>query len=181
MSRARNLAGFVTAISPVTNLQVGIITANRFDGPFDVQIGYAQTAGIATVAEGLTGTPDISVGSINSGSINSSDITSRDITSRNINSSGVVTATSFEGDGSLLTGIGGGLGDPVPNTDGFFNTVGLVTTFNSTVNLNDANAGVGSHFVTVTSPILELGPSGDVTVGADKILVVDPVQLAPWS
>lgn len=51
MSRARNLAGFVTAISPVVDLQVGVITASRFDGPFDVAIGYAQTAGIATYAQ----------------------------------------------------------------------------------------------------------------------------------
>ena len=98
-----------------------------------------------------------------------------------INSSGVVTATSFVGDGSGLSGVGGGLGDPVPNTDGFFNTVALTTSYNATITLDDTNAGVGSHFVTVTEPILELGPSGDVTVGADKILVVDPVQLGPWS
>ena len=48
-SRARKLAGFVTAISPVTDLNVGVITATRFDGPFDVTVGYARTAGIATV------------------------------------------------------------------------------------------------------------------------------------
>ena len=186
MSRASNLAGFVSAIYPEDNLSVGFLTARNlnvtgistFAGSIDIQGGvayaqvagiatyaqvagiatYADVAGIATVAQGLTGTPDINAGSINS--------------------SGVVTATAFVGDGSGLSGVGGGLGQPVNDT---FNTVGLVTTFNSTINLNDANAGVGSHFVTVTSPILELGPSGDVTVGADKILVVDPVQLAPWS
>ena len=168
-SRARKLAGFVTAISPVTDLNVGVITATRFDGPFDVTVGYARTAGIATVAvnaQGLIGTPDITVGSITSG---------------DINSSGVVTATAFVGDGSQLTGIGGGLGDPVPNTDGFFNTVALTTSYNATITLDDTNSGVGSHFVTVTEPILEVGASGDITVGADKILVVDPVQLGPWS
>lgn len=177
MSRASNLAGFVSAIYPDDNLSVGFLTARNlnvtgvstFGGTLDIQGGisyaevagiatYATTAGIATNAQGLTGTPDITVG--------------------DINSSGVVTATAFVGDGSGLSGVGGGLGQPVNNT---FNTIGLVTTFNSTINLNDATAGVGSHFVTVTEPILELGPSGDVTVGADKILVVDPVQLGPWS
>ena len=177
MSRASNLAGFVSAIYPSDNLSVGFLTARNlnvtgistFAGSIDIAGGvsyaqvagiatYAQVAGIATVAEGLTGTPDITVG--------------------DINSSGVVTATSFVGDGSGLSGVGGGLGQPINDT---FNTIGLVTTFNSTINLNDATAGVGSHFVTVTEPILELGPSGDVTVGADKILVVDPVQLGPWS
>lgn len=170
MSRASNLAGFVSAIYPDDNLSVGFLTARNLNvtgiatfGNLDISggVSYAEVAGVATVAnnaQGLTGTPDITVG--------------------DINSSGVVTATSFVGDGSGLSGVGGGLGQPVNDT---FNTVGLVTTFNSTINLDDTTAGVGSHFVTVTEPILELGPSGDVTVGADKILVVDPVQLAPWS
>ena len=165
MSRARNLAGFVTAIYPVDNINVGFITCRDINitgvATFqNIDIGsveYAEVAGVATVAQNLTGT----VG--------------------DINSSGVVTATSFVGDGSGLSGVGGGLGDPVPNTDGFFNTVALTTSYNATITLDDTNAGVGSHFVTVTEPILELGPSGDVTVGADKILVVDPVQLGPWS
>ena len=54
----------------------------------DLVIGsadYADVAGIETVAEGLTGSPDISVG--------------------DVNASGVVTATSFVGDGSGLSGI----------------------------------------------------------------------------
>ena len=178
MSRARNLAGFVTAITPVADLQVGVITATRFDGPFDGgTVGYANTAGIATVAvnaQGLIGNPDINTGDINATNIDGDRLT----ISGGANITGVVTAASFVGDGSELTGVGGGLGRPVNTT---FNTVGLVTTFNSNINLNDATAGVGSHFVTVTEPILEVGPTGDITVGADKILVVDPVQLAPWS
>ena len=176
MSRASNLAGFVSAIYPDDNLSVGFLTARNlnvtgistFAGSIDIQGGvtYAEVAGVATVAQGLTGGPDITVGNITSG---------------DINSSGVVTATAFVGDGSGLNGVGGGLGNPVPNTNGFFNTVALTTSYNAPITLDDNNSGVGSHFVTVTEPILELGPSGDVTVGADKILVVDPVQLAPWS
>jgi hypothetical protein len=70
------------------NLNVsGIVTATQFVGdgslltnvPGSVNSGYANTAGIATVAQGLTGTPNIVVG--------------------------VVTATQFVGDGSGLTGI----------------------------------------------------------------------------
>ena len=182
MSRASNLAGFVSAIYPDDNLSVGFLTARNLNvtgiatfGTIDISGGvsyaevagiatYATTAGVATVAnnaQGLTGTPDISVG--------------------DVNASGVVTATAFVGDGSGLEGVGGGLGNPVAGTDGMFNAVALSTTFNSTVNLNDTNAGVGSHYVTVTSPILELGPSGDVTVGADKVLVIDPLPLPTWS
>lgn len=104
-SRARNLAGFVTAISPQVDLQVGVVTATRFDGPFDVTIGFAQTAGIATfaqtagiatyaevagiatVSEGLTGSPDITVG--------------------DVNVTGVITATSFSGPTTIGIQSGG--------------------------------------------------------------------------
>ena len=53
-------------------------------------VGIITTADLATNAQGLTGTPNISVGNVTSG---------------NVNSSGIVTATSFSGDGSALTGI----------------------------------------------------------------------------
>ena len=85
---------------------------------------YAEVAGIATVAEGLTGSPDITVGNIISngdvsvaGTITYEDVTSVnaigiitatsgiDVTSGGINVVGVVTATSFDGDGSGLTGV----------------------------------------------------------------------------
>ena len=188
-SRARKLAGFVTAISPVTDLNVGVITATRFDGPFDVTVGYARTAGIATyainagaatiadnanlatLASGLSGNPDIVV----------NDIDASTIDLDTVNATGVITATSFIGDGSQLENVGGGLGIPVTGSGGMFNAVALSTTFNSSVNLNDTTAGVGSHYVTVTSPILVIGPSGDVTVGEDKQLVIDPLPLPSWS
>jgi len=48
--------------------------------------------GTATTAQGLTGTPNITVGTIGATSLNAS---------------GVVTATSFSGSGANLTGIGG--------------------------------------------------------------------------
>ena len=189
MSRARNLAGFATAVYPVDNISVGFITCRdinitgvatfqninvraveyadaagiaTYAGTAGIAT-YATTAGIATDAQGLTGSPDITVGSITSG---------------DINSSGVVTATAFVGDGSGLSGVGGGLGQPVNNT---FNTVALTTTFNAALTLDDTTAGVGSHFVTVSEPILVLGSSGDLTVGDDKILVVDPISLGPWT
>jgi hypothetical protein len=56
MSRASNLAGFSTSISPPTNLNVGIATASSFVG---------NLTGTATNASGLTGTPVISVSGVN--------------------------------------------------------------------------------------------------------------------
>ncbi len=160
MSRASNLAGFVSAIYPDDNLNVGFLTTRNlnvtgvstFAGSIDIIGGvsyaevagiatyattagiatYATTAGDATNAQGLTGTPDITVGSITSGDINSSDatftgnvsvggtLTYEDVTNVNVTGiitanngisvpgggivvTGVVTATSFSGDGSDLS------------------------------------------------------------------------------
>jgi len=52
--------------------------------------GNQDTTGTAALAEGLTGTPSVTVNTV---------------TASHINSSGIVTATSFRGDGSQLTGI----------------------------------------------------------------------------
>ena len=59
MSRATNLAGFVSAIYPSDNLSVGVLTARYLDvtgiatfASIDVQgLEYAKVAGIATFAE----------------------------------------------------------------------------------------------------------------------------------
>jgi len=113
----------VTGITTTGRLQVssnanivGIVTASSFVG---------NVTGTAT---GLSGTPNITVGSVTSGNINSSgivtattfsgaltgnatglsgtpNITVGSVTSGNINSSGIVTATSFTGNGANLTGL----------------------------------------------------------------------------
>ena len=59
---------------------------------------YASTAGIATLSttsQGLTGTPNITVG----------DVTANDVTVNTLTSSGIVTGTFYYGDGSNLTNI----------------------------------------------------------------------------
>jgi hypothetical protein len=60
-SRASALAGFSTSISPPANLSVGVVTAVSFVG--DVT-GTASNATTATSASGLTGTPNITVGTV---------------------------------------------------------------------------------------------------------------------
>ena len=115
-----NVTGITTTgrLQVTTNANiVGIVTASSFVG---------NVTGTAT---GLSGTPNITVGSVTSGNINSSgivtattfsgaltgnatglsgtpNITVGSITSGNINSSGIVTATAFVDDGTnLLTEI----------------------------------------------------------------------------
>jgi hypothetical protein len=100
----------------------GIVTAAYFvgDGSLltNVNIGYANTAGIATVAQGLTGTPNITVG--------------------------VVTATKYYGDGSSLTGINAGGITPTSS----INTTGIITAnsyyVGSTQVINSAGQWIGS-------------------------------------
>ena len=121
MSRATNLAGFVSAIYPSDNLNVGVITCLGINvtgiatfGGINLEGGteyakvagiatyaetagiatYATTAGIATVAEGLTGSPDITVGNIiSNGDVSiAGTITYEDVTS--VNAIGIITATS---------------------------------------------------------------------------------------
>jgi len=65
----------------------GVVTASSFVGNLT---GTASTASFATTSFGLSGTPNISVGTI---------------AATSLNASGVVTATSFSGSGANLTGI----------------------------------------------------------------------------
>ena len=89
-------------------------------------VGTASTATLATISQGLTGTPDITVNNIQSG---------------------VVTATTFIGDGSGLTGVtasGSGI-----NIKDSASTVGVAATVDFGTNLNVSPASAGIVTVTV--------------------------------
>jgi len=103
--------------------------------------GYATTAGISTVARGLTGTPNLNVG--------------------------VVTATSFVGDGSGLTGVvgsGSGVviqeeGSPV-GTAGTINFVGTGVTATSSGGIATVQITTDSQWVPINLPGDGLGTYG---------------------
>jgi hypothetical protein len=63
-SRASALAGFSTSISPPANLSVGVVTAVSFVGDLTGTASNATSATTATSASGLTGSPNITVGTI---------------------------------------------------------------------------------------------------------------------
>jgi len=129
MSKASNLAGFVTSISPVNNLNVGVVTAT---GGFNIGIssaGTSVTSGPVTrlnfIGAGNTfavngTTVDVSIAGGGGGSsqwvsttagihtlsnvgVGTTNPTSKLTVSGNVLVTGVVTATSFVGDGSGLT------------------------------------------------------------------------------
>tara|TARA_B100000003_G_scaffold194832_1_gene196411 strand:- start:5191 stop:5871 length:681 start_codon:yes stop_codon:yes gene_type:complete len=128
MSKASNLSGFVPSIGPTNNLSVGIITATTFDGNIT---GVAATFTGDITGVNATFSSNVTIG----GTLTYEDVTNIDsvglITARTginvlaggIDAVGVVTATSFSGDGSALAGVA--------NTDFInaeqVNVVGVVT------------------------------------------------------
>lgn len=102
MSKAANLAGFATAVSPPNDLTVGIITATSFVGDGSGITGISSVS-FSTTAYGLSGTPNINVGFITatgasiSGNVDvggnvsiAGTLTYEDVT--NVDSIGIVTA-----------------------------------------------------------------------------------------
>ena len=103
----------------------GVITATTFNGSFtgtfsgdgsnlsnlslaQATVGYANSSGISTVAQGLTGSPDITVGAISAQNISiGGTLTYEDVT--NVDSVGVITARSGVNvtDGNVFIGQGG--------------------------------------------------------------------------
>ena len=84
MSRASNLAGFTTSISPPTNLSVGIITASSV---INVGTGLTLSSGGINITGVITAT---------SFSGNGSGLTGAGIgTTGSVNTSGIITATSI--------------------------------------------------------------------------------------
>ena len=114
--------------------------------------GYANTAGISTVSQGLTGTPNISVGVITASSLEVSGnvsiagtLTYEDVT--NVDSIGVITARS-----DVLVG-------------GNLNVTG-VSTFNNAVNVNADMTfdGAGNNLRLNDNSVLELGTDNDFNI-----------------
>ena len=144
----------------------GIITATSFIGNVTGNLtGTASAATLATNAQGLTGTPSISV---------------VDISSRHINSSGVVTATSFVGDGSQLTGLSGGVSGISTTGTSVFNNInasGIVTatTFAGTIQT------AAQPNITSLGTLSSLNVSGNVSIGGtltyEDVTNIDSVGL----
>ena len=142
-----DVTGIVTASSFVGNLTGSADTANTAI--------YATTSGIATNAQGLTGTPNIVVGSIAASSINAT---------------GVVTATAFYGDGSNLSNIISGVGIQSAGTvigTGFttLNFIGAGNTFavnGTTVDISISGGGGGGASVSIGTEAPTSPSAGDL-------------------
>ena len=128
-----------SSIKNVTGLTVsGVVTATSFDGTLIGTVGSASTASFATTSFGLSGTPDITVG--------------------DINSSGVVTSTSFVktgGTSSQFLKADGTIDSSTYLTSETFTAVGIQSGGVSIGNATTLNfIGVGNTFAVDGSTIV---------------------------
>ena len=90
---------------------------------------------------------------------------------------GIVTASAFSGDGSLLTGVGGGVGQPTGDADGLFNYVAAAATVTSSITFDNTNAGDYDSYVVAVVPNITIASGVGVTVGTGKTMVIDVLQI----
>jgi len=90
---------------------------------------------------------------------------------------GIVTASSFSGDGSQLTGIGGGVGQPTGDADGLFNYVAAASTVTADITFDTTNAGNYDSYVVSVVPNITIASGIGVTVGVGKTMIIDVLQI----
>ena len=92
-------------------------------------------------------------------------------------SSGIVTAAKYYGDGSELTGIGGGVGQPTGDADGLFNYVAAAATVTQSITFDTTNAGNYDSYIVSVIPNITVASGIAVTVGLGKTMVIDILKI----
>ena len=92
-------------------------------------------------------------------------------------SSGIVTASKYYGDGSELTGIGGGVGQPTGDADGLFNYVAAAATVTQSITFDTTNAGNYDSYIVSVIPNITVASGIAVTVGLGKTMVIDVLRI----
>ncbi len=90
---------------------------------------------------------------------------------------GIVTASAFSGDGSQLTGVGGGVGQPTGDADGLFNYVAAAATVTQSITFDTTNAGNYDSYVVAVVPNITIASGIGVTVGTGKTMIIDVLQI----
>jgi len=148
---------------------------------------FNGTISTATNAQGLIGTPNITVGVITATGGFNLGIQS---TGTNV-TTGVITALNFIGAGntfaynagtktvdiSIAGGGGGGVGEPTGDVDGLFNYVAAASTITASITFDATNAGAYDSYVVSVVPNITIASGVGVTVGTGKTMVIDVLQL----
>ena len=124
----------VAGISTLQNVTAGVVTANQFSGPL-TGVAVTLTGAMSAATLSVTGQSTLSNLNVSSGIATVAGQT----TLSNLNVSGVVTASSYRGDGSQLTGISGGVGVGTTNVRTSSLVVSGLSTFNNDVTLDGGN------------------------------------------
>ena len=92
-------------------------------------------------------------------------------------STGIVTAAKYYGDGSALTGVGGGVGRPTGDVDGLFNYVAAAATVSQNITFDTTNAGNYDSYIVSVVPNITVASGIAVTVGLGKTMVIDVLRI----
>jgi hypothetical protein len=92
-------------------------------------------------------------------------------------STGIITAAKYYGDGSELTGIGGGVGQPTGDADGLFNYVAAAATVTQSITFDTTNAGNYDSYIVSVIPNITVASGIAVTVGLGKTMVIDVLRI----
>jgi hypothetical protein len=124
-STSAGIATYATISGYSTSAGIATYATSAGIATYAVIAGYSTSSGISSTSQGLTGTPNITVGIVTASNL---------IVSGGASFAGVVTATSFSGSGTNLTGI---VTSIVAGTG--------ITVSNSTgqVTINATGAGIG--------------------------------------
>jgi hypothetical protein len=97
--------------------------------------------------------------------------------SSNLSITGIITATSFVGDGTNIRNAGEGIGKAVGDTGNIFSYVSVAATVRENITLDTSNSGTSSSYVLVSQSEMHIETGIAVTVGSGKSLVINNVIL----
>lgn len=178
-----NVSGITT--SGNANIS-GVTTSGSFHGPL---VGSVSGGNISGNATGLSGTPNIVVGTINasgtitgnltgnadtsttaSGLSGSPNISVTDISCSNVSASSSVTSTTFYGDGSQLTGIEAASGGELPSNAGDW----LSEIPNKKVLSDDTTLSAADSLYKIVTkiPMIEVSDTKTLTVSANNTFII---------
>ena len=170
-----------TLVKNATGYATTTGTSSQFlkaDGSSDSNT-YLTSAGTVALAQGLTGSPSITVGAVSG----TTGTFSGDVSAVNVSASSSVTAATFYGDGSSLTGIDAsalkdGSDVKVQATATGATVTGDISATNATFSGNLTVQGTTSTIDTTVTSVDSLAVDGNVGIGTTNALAKLHVNLA---